>query len=124
LRPAIGLIAAYALALSTILTGFTASAAVPDRQTGLDPAAIICLTSADGTAHADTAGGDPDGTAPAKHAAHHCALCAGTPMGAAPCFMAPLVFGQSQQAPLLAGHAHTADIKTLPGQPRAPPRMV
>jgi hypothetical protein len=119
-RLVIGWIAAYALVLNTILTGFAAHTAVSDPAAAFDQAAIICLTSA------DMADGASGGTAPAEHTGNHCVLCVCTPMAGPLSHVVQLLRAAIEpvHTPIPAGQTPAADTKTLPGQPRAPPRTV
>lgn len=119
-RQAIGLIAAYALALNVILTAFGTQAVAANHAGPVDPFSIICLSGAgDQATGLDTGSGSQ---APVQHSGHHCTLC-----GCAASAVPPLpVFLHLQRAPSSApasavAHGPVADIKALPGQPRAPP---
>jgi len=115
LRPAIGLIAAYAIALQTILAGLAPLGAAVLA----DESAVICHG-----AKVDDTQGD-QGQAPSKHPGHveHCALCA----------ISPLVVPASAHVPrparqpiVLAASRPTEivlprDIHARPGKPRDPP---
>jgi hypothetical protein len=116
-RQAVGLIAAYALALNVILMAF----AVPGvgQPASADPFSVICLSGGGHVGAAD----DGSGTqAPAHHGSHHCALCGCTPAAAPPLqVFLNLQAGRSSLPSPRETQGPAADLKSLPGQPRAPP---
>ena len=115
LRPAVGLIAAYAIALQAILAGLVPVGAVAPAD--LD--AVICH----GGVVDDTQPAQGDG--PVDHSRHveHCALCAVSAL------VAPVFADVARPAPypvLLAAARPTQvvlphDIHARPGKPRDPP---
>jgi hypothetical protein len=117
-RPAIGLIAAYAIALQAILAGL-----VPLGAASLaDGSTVICHGApVDGDAQADEGKGDPD-----HHPLiGHCALCAISPLlppssgGITRPITHPLLLAAAPPARVVLRH----DIHARPGKPRDPPAI-
>ena len=117
-RRAVGLIAAYAFALNVMLTGFAAHAAP-----SLDPFSVICLSAASGGDHAAATGNDGKGTAPVHHDCGNCTLCGVAP-SALPSFQVLLNLQFIVRSSIVADatRRQAVEIKSLPGQPRAPPQ--
>jgi hypothetical protein len=116
LRPAIGLIAAYAIALQAILAGL-----VPLAAGGIaDQAIVICH----GAVVADEGPSDPsDGHADHRGQIGHCLLCTISPLLVrAPAELArPVTHAIQLAAPRPAPLALRHDIHAHPGRPRDPP---
>ena len=116
LRPAIGLIAAYAIALQTILAGLVpmGAAALADEST------VICHGAIVGDdARSDQGNGGADHQRPIGH----CALCAISPLLApSPAGIArPVEHPTSLAAAPPAQVVLLHDIHERPGKPRDPP---
>ena len=114
LRPAIGLIAAYAIALQTILAGLVPLDAFADES------AVICH----GAIVGDDARSEQDkGRTDHHRLIGHCALCAITPLLAP----SPADIGRPVAHPVVRAAAPPArvvllhDIHGRPGRPRDPP---
>ena len=126
LRRAIGWIAIYALALQSILGGIASHPAfAPDRASGFDPAAIICLTSHDGSVRQIQA--DNTRQVPGNENTHPCgpcALCAPPPSlaGSQAVTSLPLGLAAAQRSvawrPVVTSFSRIA---LPPSGPRAPP---
>lgn len=120
-RGAVGLIAAYALALQTLFAAF-APLPASALHAGSDALSVICLGSGPGDAMA----GDPAGHPPASSKLH-CVLCISPLAGAA---VLPAPAGVSPPPALLARYSQApAEILTAPlpvraGPARAPPLTV
>jgi hypothetical protein len=126
LRRAIGWVAIYALALQSILGGFAAhSAFALDRSSGFDPAAIICLTSHDGSTGQNTA--QKTGQLPGEQDSRPCgpcALCAPAPSLAGPQVATPLAIDRVAAQPSVVWRPVVSSFSRIalpPGGPRAPP---
>lgn len=111
----VGWVAAYVLALHTILSSFVA---IPSQAAlAADGSAILCLTD---TGHADNTGsGVPHGGAP------HCAACvvAGVALTPPPVSPQPFAYTIAVVAEVFVLHAppRGGAIASRPGNPRAPP---
>jgi hypothetical protein len=118
-RAAIGLIAAYAIALQTL---FAAFAPLPVNASGIDFAQVICFGS--GNATAPDSG---DNGAPVPAGKFHCVLCVS--QGAAAILPEPVACPLARAA-IVAGFAPaSADVSLAPvrarsGPARAPPLTV
>jgi hypothetical protein len=128
LRRAIGWIAAYALALQTILaSAVLAPPASADPSLAFDPAAIICLTNG-GPGHAAGPADElPAGSGQHSHVGGHCGLCAVSAPVIAPAddvAIDSLAPARSVLAAAALDRIIPRNLGTLPGRPRAPPATV
>jgi hypothetical protein len=120
-RRAIGWIAAYAIALQTILGGIAPHLAIAADAFDL---AAICLSSHGGGV--GTAGHVPDNPSTGSQAGGHCAMCASPPP-----FVAPptgnrvaIFYVTTAEVILLAPPVPPfSKVASRPGGPRAPPMI-
>ena len=121
LRAAVGLIAAYAIALQTL---FAAFAPLPANASGadFDQLAVICFGSGGNTTSSD------DGGAPQHSAKYHCVLCGSLLAGAAliPDMASAPVRRYATVAAYISSPTETPTIATpaRAGLSRAPPLTV
>jgi hypothetical protein len=117
IRAAIGLIAAYAIALQTL---FAAFAPMPANAAGVDFGQVICFGSGNTSAPA----GDDNGAPAPASGKLHCVLCVAS--GAAAILPEPVSCPLAQAATLSEPAPATAEIFLAPlaarsGPSRAPP---
>jgi hypothetical protein len=117
IRAAIGLIAAYAIALQTL---FAAFAPLPAGAQGVDFGQVICF----GSGNAGTPAGD-DGNAPAV-GKHHCVLCLSFAAAALPEPGTHPLARTAQLSPFVpaATEIFIAPVAARSGPARAPPLTV
>jgi hypothetical protein len=119
IRAAIGLIAAYAIALQTL---FAAFAPLPANAQGVDFGQAICF----GSANAGTPAGDDNGAPAPASGKYHCVLCVAF---AAAILPEPGICPLARTATLsqfvpAAGDIFTAPVAARSGPARAPPLTV
>jgi hypothetical protein len=117
IRAAVGLIAAYAIALQTL---FAAFAPLPANAQGVDFGQVICF----GNANAGTPAGDDNGAPLPASGKYHCVLCVSAAAAAIlpepVCALLPLS-GQPSQFSVAKSDTPVSPLPARSGLSRAPP---